>query len=251
MIKKFYKKKVVNSKYCAISSVTSLHIDNFKMQERTFVKSLTHYFKKDIIGKVLNSKENCLLFNKLFVCSMQMLACIKHTKSNPNQEGGKEMALAFDMQKNAEQVEKLKKIIEAHKDDQGAVMPVLHAAQEMFGYLPIEIQKMISESLNVPLAEVYGVATFYSRFSLMPKGQYVIGVCLGTACYVKGAQGIIDNVKKALNLEVGQTTKDLKFSLEATRCIGACGLAPVMTINEDVYGKLLASDVPDILKKYL
>jgi NADH-quinone oxidoreductase subunit E/NADP-reducing hydrogenase subunit HndA len=167
-----------------------------------------------------------------------------------SEEGGKEMALAFDMNKNAKKVEELKKIIESKKDDKGAVMPVLHAAQEMFGYLPIEIQKMISEEMNVPLAEIYGVATFYSRFSLNKKGEYVVGVCLGTACYVKGAQGIIDNVKKELNIEVGQTTPDLKFSLEATRCIGACGLAPVMTVNEDVYGKLLASDVADILKKY-
>lgn len=161
------------------------------------------------------------------------------------------MALAFDMKKNAEKVAELKKVIEKNKGEKGAAMPVLHAAQELFGYLPIEIQKMIAEELQIPLAEIYGVATFYSRFSLMPKGEYVVGVCLGTACYVKGAQGILDNVKKELKIEVGQTTPDLRFSLEATRCIGACGLAPVMMINEDVYGKLIAGDVPDILKKYM
>ncbi|MBS4534556.1 NAD(P)H-dependent oxidoreductase subunit E [Clostridium sp. D2Q-14] len=160
------------------------------------------------------------------------------------------MAFEFDWKKNASKIEELKKVINEKKKLEGSLMPILHEGQEIFGYLPIEVQKIISEELNVPLAEIYGVVTFYSQFSLIPKGQYTIGVCLGTACYVKGSQEIIDEIKEELSIEVGGTTKDRKFSLVATRCIGACGLAPVMTINEDVYGRLKAEDVKDILRKY-
>ncbi|MBO5364641.1 MAG: NAD(P)H-dependent oxidoreductase subunit E [Clostridia bacterium] len=149
-----------------------------------------------------------------------------------------------------EQEEQLKKVIAAHKDQKGAVIPVLHEAQNIYGYLPMEVQKMISEGLNVPLAEIYGIVTFYAQFSLNPKGKYQIGVCLGTACYVKGSGDILEEVKKILNIEVGECTPDGKFSLDATRCIGACGLAPVITINEDVYGRLGKGEVADILKKY-
>ncbi len=149
-----------------------------------------------------------------------------------------------------EQEEQLKKVIAAHKDQKGAVIPVLHEAQNIYGYLPMEVQKMISEGLNVPLAEIYGIVTFYAQFSLNPKGKYQIGVCLGTACYVKGSGDILDEVKKILNIEVGECTPDGKFSLDATRCIGACGLAPVITINEDVYGRLGKGEIADILKKY-
>ena len=129
-------------------------------------------------------------------------------------------------------------------------MAVLHKAQNLFGYLPIEIQKMISEELRIPLSEIYGVATFYSQFSLIPKGEYKIGVCLGTACYVKGSQEILDKVEELLGISVGQTTSDRKFSIDATRCLGACGLAPVLTVNEDVYGKLNPDDVKEIIEKY-
>lgn len=161
------------------------------------------------------------------------------------------MEFKFDWKANEKNIEELKKVIEENKGKKGCLMPVLHEAQKLFGYLPIEVQRMISEGLNIPLAEIYGVATFYSQFTLIPKGKYLIGVCLGTACYVKGAQAVLDKIKSELGVEVGGTTKDKKFSLEATRCIGACGLAPVMTINEDVYGKLNAEDVPGILKKYM
>ncbi|WIV12586.1 NAD(P)H-dependent oxidoreductase subunit E [Proteiniborus sp. MB09-C3] len=161
------------------------------------------------------------------------------------------MDFKFDWEKNEEKLNELKKVIEKHKDTKGAVMPVLHEAQHLFGYLPIEVQTIISEGLNVPLAEIYGVVTFYSQFTLIPKGQYKIGVCLGTACYVKGSQAILDKIKEKLNLQVGGTTPDRKFSLEATRCIGACGLAPVITINEDVYGRLKAEEVTGILDKYM
>ncbi len=144
----------------------------------------------------------------------------------------------------------LKKAIEDHKDLPGALMPVLHEGQKIFGALPIEVQKVVSEEMNIPMAEIYGVVTFYSQFSLEPNGDYHIGVCLGTACYVKGAQPIIDAIESSLDLAVGATSADGKFSLEATRCIGACGLAPVLTVNEDVYGRISEKDVPDILAKY-
>lgn len=160
------------------------------------------------------------------------------------------MGFKFDWEGNKENVEKFKRFMDEHKDKKGALMPILHEAQDLFGYLPIEIQKMISETLNISLSEVYGVATFYSQFSLIPKGKYRIGVCLGTACYVKGSKEILERVKEKLNIDVGQTTEDRLYSLQATRCLGACGLAPVMTVNEDVYGKLKPSDVDGILSKY-
>ncbi|MZQ74627.1 MAG: NAD(P)H-dependent oxidoreductase subunit E [Peptoclostridium sp.] len=149
-----------------------------------------------------------------------------------------------------ENFKKLDQVIADYKGKPGALMPVLHEAQKIFGCVALEVQKKISEGLNIPLAEIYGVATFYSQFSLEPKGDYVIGVCLGTACYVKGSQSVIDRVCRDLDLEVGKTSTDGKFTIVATRCVGACGLAPVMTINEDVYGKIVADDVPGILAKY-
>ena len=149
-----------------------------------------------------------------------------------------------------EKMEKLEHILMEHKDQQGALMPVLHETQELFGYIPEDAQKRISEVLNIPLAEIYGVATFYSRFTLKPRGQHTISVCLGTACYVKNAQGVLDKLKEELNVKEGETTEDGKFTLEATRCLGCCGLAPVMMINEDVFGKLVPDDIPEILKKY-
>lgn len=149
-----------------------------------------------------------------------------------------------------ENLNKLDAVIEAQKGQRGALMPVLHEAQHIFGCLPMPVQKQISNGLGVPMAEIYGVVTFYSQFSLEPKGEYHIGVCMGTACYVKGAQAILDRIARDLDVEVGATRTDGKFSLEATRCIGACGLAPVLTVNEDVYGRLVEADVPGILDKY-
>ena len=149
-----------------------------------------------------------------------------------------------------EQEEQLMAVIAEHKSQDGAVIPVLHKAQEIYGYLPIEVQKMISEGLDVPLAEIYGIVTFYTQFSLNPKGKYHIGVCLCTACYVKGSGDILDKIKEILGIEVGECTPDGLFSIEATRCIGACGLAPVLTVNDDVYGRLVVDDVPGILAKY-
>ena len=149
-----------------------------------------------------------------------------------------------------EQEAKLKEVIAKSKDDPGAVMPVLQEAQEIYGYLPIEVQKMVAEGLNVPLEEVYGVSTFYSQFALSPKGKYNISVCLGTACYVKGSGDILNKLSEKLGIEAEECTPDGKFSLTACRCIGACGLAPVITVNDDVYGRLTVDDVEDVLKKY-
>lgn len=149
-----------------------------------------------------------------------------------------------------EQEAELMKVIAEYKDQQGAVIPVLHKAQEIYGYLPIEVQEMISEGLGAPLAEIYGIVTFYTQFTLEPKGEHHIGICLGTACYVKGSGQILEKFKERLSIDVGGCTPDGKFSLEATRCIGACGLAPVLTVNDEVYGRLEVKDVDEILAKY-
>ena len=149
-----------------------------------------------------------------------------------------------------EQENQLMEVIAKHKDSRGALIPVLHEAQEIYGYLPIEVQTIIAEGLGLSLAEVYGVVTFYAQFSLYPMGKYKIAVCLGTACYVKGSGEILERLKQRLGIDVGECTPDGKFSLEASRCIGACGLAPVLTVNEDVHGRLTVDDVDDILAKY-
>lgn len=149
-----------------------------------------------------------------------------------------------------EKLLKLQRIIEENKNRKGALIHVLHEAQSIYGYLPIEVQKMVAEGMGVPLAEVYGVVTFYAQFSLKPKGQYRISVCLGTACYVKGANLVLEKIEEELGISVGDCTEDLRFSLEGCRCIGACGLAPVITINEDVYGRLTPNEIPSILAKY-
>lgn len=149
-----------------------------------------------------------------------------------------------------ERMKKLLQIIEKNKDRKGALIPVLHEAQELYGYLPFEVQKAISEGLQIPLTEIYGVVTFYTNFSVKPKGKYRIQVCLGTACYVKGAAKVLERLREKLGIEVGECTEDGKFSIEAARCIGACGLAPVMMINDDVYGRLTPDEVDRIIEKY-
>lgn len=152
----------------------------------------------------------------------------------------------FDLEK----VEKLKKVIEELKDEKGSLIAIMNEAQEIFGYLPIEVQQFISNEMNVPLTEIFGIATFYSRFTLKPAGKYKIGLCLGTACYVKGSALVLEKIKEKLGISVGDVTEDGKFSLEATRCLGACGLAPVMMINGEVFGRLTPDDIDDILKKF-
>ena len=151
----------------------------------------------------------------------------------------------------AEQERKLLEIISKHRQQQGALMPILQQAQELYGYLPIEVQTIIARELKLSLEEVYQVVTFYGQFTLNPKGQYRISVCLGTACYVKGAAAILSRVEERLGIEAGSITPDGKFSLDATRCIGACSMAPVMTINDEVYGRLTPDEVDKILDKYM
>ena len=150
----------------------------------------------------------------------------------------------------AEQEAKLKAVIEAHKNDKSSLMAVMQEAQEIYGYLPIEVQNKIAEGMNVPLEKVYGVATFYAQFSLTPKGNCHISVCLGTACYVRGSGLLYDKLQEVLGIAGDECTEDRQFSLTACRCIGACGLAPVLTVNDEVYGRLTVDDIEGIVAKY-
>lgn len=145
----------------------------------------------------------------------------------------------------------LEKILLKYSKDKSNLIQILNEVQESYGYISENSQKQIAEYLNMPMADIYGVITFYSRFSLKPKGKYNVAVCLGTACFVKGSEKILDKVKDILKIDVGQTTPDGKFSIEATRCIGACGLAPVFTINGEVHGKATPEMVEQVLKKYI
>ena len=149
-----------------------------------------------------------------------------------------------------EQEKQLRKIIADHKDVPGALMPVLQQAQEVYGYLPIEVQNIIAEGLDISLEEVYQVVTFYGQFSLNPSGKHRVAVCLGTACYVKGSQNILEELEKPLGVKAGGTTPDGVFTLEATRCLGCCGLAPVNVVDDEVYGRLVPADIKGILAKY-
>ena len=163
----------------------------------------------------------------------------------------KKKLTTVDFKGTKEQEAALRAMIAEYRGTQGAMMPVLQKAQEIYGYLPIEVQKIIADEMDTSLEEVYGITTFYSQFALNPKGQYAIAVCLGTACYVKGAQDLVDRITLKLGLTPGSTTPDGKYSLDATRCIGACGLAPVLTVNDDVYGRLTKEDIDGILAKYV
>ena len=149
-----------------------------------------------------------------------------------------------------ENTAKMTEIVNKYKGQGGALMGVLHETQELLGYVPYEAQKFIAENLGVPLSEVYGVVTFYSAFTTTPVGKYKVSVCMGTACYVKNAEKILDEACRILKIKDGETSDDGLFSITATRCIGACGLAPIITVNDDVYGKIDAADVPGILAKY-
>ena len=149
-----------------------------------------------------------------------------------------------------EQEQKLQAVIAANRQDPSKLMAVMQEAQEIYGYLPMEVQEMIADGMNVPLEKVYGVATFYAQFALSPKGAYNISVCLGTACYVKGSGDIFNRLSEKLGIGADECTEDGRFSLTACRCIGACGLAPVLTVNEDVYGRLTVDDVDGILANY-
>lgn len=146
---------------------------------------------------------------------------------------------------------KMQEILNTYKQEKDNLIQILNEVQEYYGYVPEKAQVAISEYLSIPMAEIYGVITFYSRFTLKPKGKYHIAVCLGTACFVKGSEKILDRAKERLGIDVGETTKDGKFSLEATRCVGACGLAPVFTVNDEVYGKATVKTMDEILDKYM
>ena len=158
--------------------------------------------------------------------------------------------MALTKEQIAAKTEELENYITEMKDVQGCLIPIMQKAQELFSYLSLETMQLISDRLDVPVSEIYGIATFYALFSLTPKGDNVISVCTGTACYVKGAAAVLDAVKKQLGIEAGETTPDGKFSIQDTRCLGCCGLAPVMTVDGDVYGRLTPADVKDILAKY-
>ncbi len=160
------------------------------------------------------------------------------------------MAMNRNIVAEDERFQLLDEFIDEIKDKKSSLINVLHKAQEIFGYLPLEVQKHIAEKVDLPLSEVYGVVSFYHHFNLEPKGTYQISVCLGTACYVRGASKVLERIKKELTIEVGETSEDAKYSLQATRCVGACGLAPVVIINDDVYGRMTEDKVPEILEKY-
>ena len=150
----------------------------------------------------------------------------------------------------AERMQQLEQAINRHKDSKGCLIPILTDCQKIFGCIPPKAQQRISEAIGTPLAEIYGVVTFYSHFSVEPKGKYIVSVCMGTACYVKNAQRILEEVEKETGASEGKTSPDAKFTIEATRCIGACGLAPVMTVNKDVYGHITVDQVAAIIAKY-
>jgi NADP-reducing hydrogenase subunit HndA len=149
-----------------------------------------------------------------------------------------------------EQIAKLKEICKSFNNEAGELINVLHKSQETFGYLPAEVQEIIAKELNISVAKVYGVVTFYSFFTMIPKGQNPISICTGTACYVRGAEKVLDEFKRILEIKVGETTPDGKFSLSCLRCVGACGLAPVVSVGEKIYGRVSPDGVKDILKEY-
>jgi NADH:ubiquinone oxidoreductase subunit E len=149
-----------------------------------------------------------------------------------------------------EQVNQLNAIIKKHKGKPGGLIPVLEEAQVALEFLPISVQKKIAEGLNLPLSRVYGVVTFYSFFTMTPRGKHTVRVCLGTACYVRGGKAISDALKKEFGIEEGETTPDRMFTLETVRCLGACGLGPVIVVNEDVHGRVKPSKVKEILSQY-
>ncbi|HCX65131.1 MAG TPA: NAD(P)H-dependent oxidoreductase subunit E [Eubacteriaceae bacterium] len=149
-----------------------------------------------------------------------------------------------------EQFDELEQFIAELPNKKDAIIAVLHRAQSIFGYLPKEVQNFIAEKLNVAVSKIYGVITFYSYFSTEPKGDYSVNICLGTACFVRGADKLVDEFERELGIKVGETSEDGKFSLTGLRCVGACGLAPVVMVNEKVYGRIKKDDVKKIIKEY-
>ncbi len=149
-----------------------------------------------------------------------------------------------------EQVDELNKIIEKYKAEPGGLIPLLEKAQALLGYLPITVQKQISDKTNIPLSRIYGVATFYSFFTMIPRGKHTVKVCLGTACYVKGGKEIKEIIEKEFGVKTGEITSDRMFTYETVRCLGVCGLAPVIVVDGEVYAKVKFSKVKEILEQY-
>lgn len=147
-------------------------------------------------------------------------------------------------------IDKIKEITASFNNEENELINVLHKCQQHFGYLPAEVQEVISDEMDIPTAKIYGIVTFYSFFTMTPKGKNPISICMGTACYVRGGEKVLDEFKKELGIEAGQTTKDGKFSISSLRCVGACGLAPVVLIGEKTYGRVAPDDVKDILAEY-
>ena len=154
------------------------------------------------------------------------------------------------MKLRSEAVKQIKEICARYKNEPSPLMIVLTDVQKEYGYIPLEVQEVISAELNIPVSDIYGVVTFYSFFSLKTKGKYVIGVCIGTACYVKGSQNVLDKFAEILNIKCGETTEDGLFTLDGLRCIGACGIAPAISINGKVYPKVQLSEVAHIITEY-
>lgn len=147
-------------------------------------------------------------------------------------------------------IDKIKEITASFNNEENELINVLHKCQQHFGYLPAEVQEVISDEMDIPTAKIYGIVTFYSFFTMTPKGKNPISICMGTACYVRGGEKVLDEFKKELGIEAGQTTKDGKFSISSLRCVGACGLAPVVLIGEKTYGRVAPDDVKEILAEY-
>ena len=157
---------------------------------------------------------------------------------------------ACQSETDQEKLERISEVIEEYKDKEGSLIQILHLAQGIYGYLPLSLQQFIAAKLDLPLSKIYGVATFYSFFSTKPRGEYTIKVCLGTACYVRGGKKILERLRDILGIAVGETTSDGKFTLEVMRCIGACGLAPAITINDQVFKQVNPDKLQSLLEKY-
>lgn len=151
---------------------------------------------------------------------------------------------------NSKKIERIKEICESFNNSHGEIINILHRVQSEFGFLPVEVQELISEQIRMPVAQIYGIVSFYSFFSMQPKGKYPISICLGTACYVRDSEKVLEEFKRQLGIGLGELSADGKFSLDTLRCVGACGLAPVVLIGDKVYGRISPNQVKDIIAEY-
>lgn len=191
----------------------------------------------------------------IFLCAILMTRAGRVPSNNPASIGRKFMTYKENMEKlnpdlTSEAMVKVDAIIDQYKNKPGSLIPVLEECQGIVGYIPLELQDYLAQGLNLPGSTIYGVVTFYSFFSMVPKGRHTIKVCMGTACYVRGIAEVMNRLRAEYNLEVGQTTDDRRFSLEAVRCVGACGLAPVVVVNKDTHGGITPDSILPILNQY-